>query len=51
MYLNAILGHVPTEMVQCVAAFLDVCYLVHHSDINKSNITKLQMAIRCFYEY
>ena len=38
-------------MVQCIAAFLDACYLIHCADINKSNITKLQMAIRQFHEH
>ncbi|KAN0125682.1 hypothetical protein V8E52_000889 [Russula decolorans] len=51
VFLNAILGHVPTEMVQCVAAFLDACYLVRRADINESDITELQMAIRQFHEH
>jgi hypothetical protein len=38
-------------MVQCVAAFLDACYLVRRADINESDITELQMAIRQFHEH
>jgi hypothetical protein len=38
-------------MVQCVAAFLDACYLVRCADINESNITELQMAIRRFHKH
>jgi hypothetical protein len=49
--LNAISGHVPIEMVQCIAAFLDACYLVRRTDIKENNITELQMAIRRFHEH
>lgn len=49
--MNAISGHVPTEMVQCVAAFLDACYLVRRADINETNITELQSAITRFHEH
>jgi hypothetical protein len=37
-------------MVQCIASFLDACYLVRRADINESSITKLQMAITRFHE-
>lgn len=51
MYLNAISGHVPTEMVQCIAAFLDACYLVRRADINETDITELLLAITRFHEH
>ena len=37
-------------MVQCVAAFLDACYLVRRADINETNINELRLAIRRFHE-
>ena len=37
-------------MIQCVAAFLDACYLVRCANINESNINELQLAIRQFHE-
>jgi len=51
VYLPAISGHVPTEMVQCVAAFLDACYLVRRADISERTITELEKAIARFHEY
>jgi hypothetical protein len=51
VYLPAIAGHVPTEMVQCVAAFLGACYLVCHADISESTITELEKAIAQFHKY
>src|SRR5258708_37719668 len=38
-------------MVQCIATFLDACYLVPHADINEDTIAELQMAIAWFHEY
>lgn len=38
-------------MVQCVAAFLDACYLVRQADINETTIANLQTAIMRFHEH
>src|SRR5260370_38096436 len=38
-------------MVQCVAAFLDACYLVRRSNISEQTITELDKAIARFHEY
>ena len=38
-------------MVQCIATFLDACYLVRCADINEDTIAELQMAIARFHEY
>jgi len=38
-------------MVQCIAAFLDACYLVRRADINEDTVAELQTAIRRFHEY
>lgn len=38
-------------MVQCIAAFLDACYIACRADINEDTITELQTAIMRFHEY
>jgi hypothetical protein len=38
-------------MVQCVAAFLDACYLIRRADINEDTIAELQNAIARFHEH
>ena len=38
-------------MVQCIAAFLDACYLIRRADINESSISELQSAIGRFHEH
>ena len=37
VYLPAIDGHVPSEMVRTLRAFLEFCYLVRQNVINKKN--------------
>ncbi|KAH9952829.1 hypothetical protein BJV74DRAFT_929895 [Russula compacta] len=38
VYLGAIAGHVPPEVVKCLSAFLDFCYIARH-------------ALQCFHHY
>ena len=33
VYIAAIAGHVPTEMVQCLTAFMDLCYIFRRNAI------------------
>ena len=42
VYLAAIIGHVPSEMVKCLVAFLDFCYIVQHNAITADDLIKLQ---------
>jgi hypothetical protein len=44
VYITAIHGHVPDEMVQCVSAFLNCCYIVRRNAITTTDIT-------CFRRY
>ena len=37
-------------MVQCIATFLDACYLIRRADINETNINELQLAITRFHK-
>jgi hypothetical protein len=34
VYIAAIKGHVPDDMVECIAVFMEVCYLVHQDNIS-----------------
>jgi hypothetical protein len=49
--LSAISGHVHPEMVQCVATFLDACYIVRRADISEDTIAELHKAIARFHEH
>ncbi len=50
VYLAAIAGHVPSEMVQCISAFMDFCYIARRNAISSSDLTKLQELLSRFQE-
>ena len=49
VYLPAISDHVPAQMVQCLAAFLDFCYLVRRSTHTESTLTQIDDALTRFH--
>ncbi|KAF8952643.1 hypothetical protein BDZ97DRAFT_1681013 [Flammula alnicola] len=51
VYLPAIAGHVPAEMVQCIAAFLDACYIARRADITEKSVAELEAAIKRFHTH
>jgi len=44
-----IAGHVPSEMVKCLAAFLDFCYIVRRNAITAEDLTELQVILDRFH--
>ena len=53
VYLTAITGHVPVDMVRCLAAFLDFCYLVQCNSIcaNTNTLDLIKEALNWFHHY
>lgn len=51
MYLSAIEGHVPVEMIRAMAAFLDFCYIVRRDVIDTDILQELQDALDRFHFY
>ncbi|KAJ6622418.1 hypothetical protein B0H10DRAFT_2175040 [Mycena sp. CBHHK59/15] len=51
IYLPAIRGFVPSEMVKCLSSFLDFCYLVRRPDFTESSLDSVEAAIRRFHEH
>ncbi|KAG6888151.1 hypothetical protein C0992_009495 [Termitomyces sp. T32_za158] len=49
VYLAAICGHVPPQMVQCFSAFLDFCYLARMNSLTTCDIQKLEAALTRFH--
>jgi len=50
VFLPAILGHVPTQMVHAVSAFMEFCYLVRRSVLTDSDLDKISDIISTFHE-
>ncbi|KAI0352004.1 hypothetical protein OH77DRAFT_1562722 [Trametes cingulata] len=51
VYLPAISGHLPTEAVQAICAFLEFCYLVRRESHGPSTLTHMNEALRRFHRH
>ena len=51
VYLPMIVGHVLTEMVQCISAFLDVCYIIRRTDITTDTLQQFDIALAKFHQH
>ena len=51
VYLPAIAGHVPSEMVRAISAFMEFCYLVCRSVIDEDNLVQINAAVANFHRY
>ncbi|KAH8994183.1 hypothetical protein EDB86DRAFT_3064749 [Lactarius hatsudake] len=51
VYLAAIVGHVPSDMVKCVSAFLDFCYIARRNAISAEGLDSLQDALTRFHQH
>ncbi|KAN0135741.1 hypothetical protein V8E53_006632 [Lactarius tabidus] len=45
VYVPAIIGYVPSEMVKAVSTLIDLCYLVQHNVIDKTAVAQIQSMI------
>lgn len=50
MFLPAIVGHVPPQMVRAIAAFMEFCYLVRRSQLDEDTLDRINMAITRFHQ-
>ncbi|KAG1826670.1 hypothetical protein EV424DRAFT_1509611 [Suillus variegatus] len=51
VYLSAIEGYVPVDMVRTFRAFLEFCYLVRRSIITEKTLEQIQEALDRFYRH
>ncbi|KAG2126953.1 hypothetical protein DEU56DRAFT_872848 [Suillus clintonianus] len=51
VYLPAIEGHVPVDVVRTFRAFLEFCYLVWRNIITESTLVQIQDALNRFHHY
>ena len=50
VYLAAIIGHVPPEIVRCFSAFLDFCYIARRHAITSDALAKMESLLKEFHE-
>ena len=51
MYISAILGYVPEDMVRAIAAFMEFCYIARRNAITSEDLEKMAAALRDFHVY
>jgi hypothetical protein len=49
VYIAAIKGHVPNDMVECITAFMEVCYLVRQDNISTADLDLIEKKISRFH--
>ena len=50
VYIPAIVDYVPDEIIKCIVAFLDACYIARRQDINKTALEALVTASENFWQ-
>ncbi|KAJ6570030.1 hypothetical protein B0H10DRAFT_2237990 [Mycena sp. CBHHK59/15] len=50
VYLPAIEGHVPAQMLRALSAFLDFCYLVRRNVIDEATLTAIDAALARYHQ-
>ena len=50
VYLPAIIGYVPQMMVRAIATFIEFCYIVRRSVIDKNDLDKLDELLVKFHQ-
>ena len=51
MYLHAIQGHVPPDIIRCLHAFLEFCYIARRSSLTEHNLDQLKDSVSRFHQY
>ena len=51
VYLPAIEGHMPDEMVKAIHAFFDFCYIARHDTHDMHNLSALDDALQWFHQH
>ena len=50
VYIPAIVDYVPDEIIKCIVAFLDACYITWQQDINKTMLEALVITSEKFWQ-
>jgi hypothetical protein len=50
VYLPAIVGYVPDEIVRCLSAFLDACYIARRQDLDNNALNAFEVSLQIFWQ-
>ena len=51
MFLHAIQGHVPPNIIRALHAFLEFCYIARRNSLTEQDLDQLEDAVSCFHQY
>ncbi|KAH9992964.1 hypothetical protein BJV74DRAFT_795662 [Russula compacta] len=51
VYMSAVAGHIPSEMVKCISAFLDFCYIARRNALTADDLDSLHDALTRFHHH
>ncbi|EMD31400.1 hypothetical protein CERSUDRAFT_60074, partial [Gelatoporia subvermispora B] len=51
VYIPAIAGHIPDDMVRCLTVFMDFCYIARRNIHTDESLEQLDDALKCFHQY
>ncbi|KAJ7241483.1 hypothetical protein B0H12DRAFT_1236970 [Mycena haematopus] len=51
IYLGTVAGYLPSDMVKCLSAFMDFCYLVRRNAISTVDLTTIKQSLDRFHHY
>ncbi|KAF7372792.1 hypothetical protein MSAN_00485000 [Mycena sanguinolenta] len=51
IYLGAVAGYLPSDMIKCLSAFMDFCYLVRRNAITSPDLTAINESLTRFHHY
>ncbi|KAF8808348.1 hypothetical protein BYT27DRAFT_7222939 [Phlegmacium glaucopus] len=51
VYLPAIQGHLPPDIVCAIRAFLEFCYIARKNVLTENDLSELQDTLSCFHQY
>jgi len=50
VYLPVIMGYIPDDIIMCISAFLDTCYIARRQDIDQQALDAFNVALDRFWE-
>lgn len=51
MFIPAIIGHVPDDMVRALTSFMDFCYIVRRASHTEESLSSMQTALQRFHPF
>ncbi|KAJ7752437.1 hypothetical protein DFH07DRAFT_868822 [Mycena maculata] len=51
IYLSAVAGYLPSDMVKCLSSFMEFCYLVCRNAISTPDLAKIENVLARFHQY